>query len=415
MKAFLLIVIDQLRYDEHQFFPKLGASLGAPQKYRTDVFPTLTESVHASIATGSLPGAHGVIGDEWFEEDGSYRCISTRKARRDPFLDAPSAGRLIGRALAARGVDCFVVAGKEKVADIMAPPAFRPRGAVVASYRSERDNRYHLHIDDCRRSTEFARDLPEEAVAEGAFHNLRDPAIDMALVGVMTHLIEKHRSDDETPLFAFVGFHRLDVIGHRQRRATLGPVFASIDAATDLLVRRFQEHFIDSRIVVTADHGVRPVDRCVVYSDEAGGFIEIRGTDVLDLRSPVGSPRGDGHVMDGGTLRAWNPPERLSRVERALGAFNCTAPFRSMRDVHPRWGDRVAEASLDVGLAKPDWLGDIDLVAKSVSRPIIAEHGTASPEDAEVPWWCSGGGTGVGSHEGLRDELVAFFADELTA
>jgi hypothetical protein len=323
--------------------------------------------------------------------------------------------------LAAAGAECFVVAGKDKVADIMAPRAFVPTRALVATYRQPDPlvKEWHLMLEDGRSDVEDIDDLgpPDEDVAPSVVRSLDDKALDGGLVRLAEFLVTNCRERPHAPVFLFVGMHRLDLVGHRTPRDAMADDLASVDEAVAELVQWFRGTFESHRVVVTADHGVRAVERCIVHFDGArpdgigscpGGLLDVRGDEIRAGTSPLLGPRDDGYIMDGGTVRAWNPPERLERVQSAVDGLACASPFLQSAIGQPHWGHFFAEANANVALCKPHWLGVIDLASNTVSKPVVAEHGTRHADDRTVPWWGCPNGPIVG-HQALRDDALSFF------
>ena len=76
-KLVVTIVVDQLRYDYLERAPekfanegfRLLTERGAFMTFaRYNYFPTVTGPGHASYLSGSPPGVHGIIGNDWYDK-----------------------------------------------------------------------------------------------------------------------------------------------------------------------------------------------------------------------------------------------------------------------------------------------------------------------------------------------------------
>jgi len=81
----LLIAIDQFRYDYLERFGELYANNGLRRLMRDgasfvnanyDHFPTYTAPGHATMMTGAVPAATGIVGNEWVDKDAGKRITS---------------------------------------------------------------------------------------------------------------------------------------------------------------------------------------------------------------------------------------------------------------------------------------------------------------------------------------------------
>ena len=97
------IVVDQMRYDYltrfwddygQNGFKRLIANGFTAKNHHFDYIQTLTGPGHASVATGTTPRFHGIIANDWFEENKSLsgeKVISSsiddyKANRKDLFL-----------------------------------------------------------------------------------------------------------------------------------------------------------------------------------------------------------------------------------------------------------------------------------------------------------------------------------------
>lgn len=392
MDTLLIVVVDQLSWQDTPHFPKLRGLLGEATRIQVPYFPTVTETAHASFAFSAMPEQHGVIGSEWFVESPEG---TLRRRGIDPTSETDSFGGDAHRVvveLARRNVECFVVAGKPNVAHLLFPGLVVSHQQVVWVPM----DRSTLSLRP-RAAKPFDIPCPRDNKANG----LDDPRIDSLLIEQAGLLLDKVRRPEKSAnCLLFLGLPMVDRLGHWNCRESdrLRTHFERLDQEVTRLIEANLEG--DTAVVITGDHGWRKTDTAVWV--EATGFWRLRhGGNEEHLGLPGGvrfdENRMPAIICDGGTVRLWTTKgkeeavaewligvlkEDLDSVRLGVGLSDYLNEFQSN---HSNWGNVVGLAARHVALCKKEWI-----TKNGITRVPCVEHGTHFPEDRTVPLWRTG-------------------------
>lgn len=396
MDTILLVVIDQLGWQDIRHFTDLQSVLGDPVCVEVPYFPTVTETAHASLAFSALPEGHGVIGGEWFTE------VSKNTLGLCGISQAGGPLKPVTIELVRRHVECFVVAGKPKVAQLLFPisvaapdlPALHvPEEMVRVTLDRNKSGDIFFKIDEAKT---FPVPSPNRTPSDE-----NDPLIDTLLIEQASLLLNKVRQPHRiTNCLLFLGLPMVDRLGHRHPRdsETMCTHFKCVDKE----LAGFVKSNLDSEtaVIVTGDHGWRPTDTVIWVED--GKFRRLRRGGVPEVLGMPDAIRPDENgvpavVCDGGTVRLWVAPGEeaaaatqlrelltpdLSDVYYGTTLTNLLNRFNSN---HKNWGGVVGIAAYNVALCKRDWITKGQ--EPCVPRVPHAEHGTLNPDDRLVPLW----------------------------
>ncbi len=426
MKTFVTVVIDQLGWADRDNLKYITKRLGQPARVLTPYFPTVTETAHASLGTGSLPCSHGVIGSETLTGRDLRHC----RIRESIYVDnraQQTTSRL--EVLEDQGVQVFVVAGKENVAKLVDPrPNFSGPGVRVTYETDQMTEALALSVLD-----EYGHQAdPVWQLDTAPFPNgRRDPCFDSCLIEIARLLLRNAR-DPGRDAFLFLGLPYLDVFGHDHTRAN--PDFATTIQKLDARLDKFLNEIgigqaQNAGAVVTGDHGCRDVIAAVWpdstnrmrYALSLGrtGVLSLPTQELLTFFDEDGVER-PAILFDGGTVRLWTKDgcadavtrflnnensEWSAFLETAVIAKDLTACIRQVdASRHDNWGHVVGIAKRNVALCKRSWM---DLSQDGNAKIPRGEHGTDCDEDREVPWWGQ-----PDSHHTLIEAALAFFVGQ---
>jgi hypothetical protein len=200
MDIVIYVILDQLGLQDAAQFPRLSALLGPPDPATVPYFPTVTETAHASFAVCSSPADHGVIGaGSAVGRSG----IGFQFEEIDENVFSPSGcgyGKPFIVELASKGVECLVVAGKRKVAQLLCPRPLAREG-VTRIWPDIEESRWNLV-----KPGDAKPPLPRFAL-----ESLKDPETDALLIEAARMLLEHKREidlqryDGPRPCFLFLG------------------------------------------------------------------------------------------------------------------------------------------------------------------------------------------------------------------
>lgn len=300
MRTVLIIIVDQLTVPDAASFARLSTRYGQPASCDIGLAPSLTETAHATLATGIDPDAHGVIGGDWMSAPG--------------YLWSP----LVADALADGGARLFVVATKPKVAKLMIPygqrvPTRHP-DRLLSTTTDSRPSGHLLVTRDGAGALISSHVLPGDPFAETIW---ADEAVIDAAIDIV-----RNQYDAEIFSGIVVSLADVDVKGHRVPRgnARLTAHLQRIDqriidlidavaASTDALGATLD-------VMVTSDHGVRPITT-EVFVPPGESVAKVRSTG-LPLPWPVGVPfRSMGVQLASGSTR-----RRASRQQSRCSGSN---------------------------------------------------------------------------------------------
>ncbi len=427
MRTFVVVVVDQLMFDDARHLSRVCELLGNPVPVDVEYFPTLTETAHASISTGTLPMRHGVIGDETYVPSCAGDLESVWVDDEVYVADGIGSGRPLVHDLYASGVQSFVISGKPKVALLLDPLYDRAGGSTRITFEFEPDqNDKGLMVYEIGEGGQHRKPRPPYPRPS----NRLDPNLDRAMFNEANEALAFQRKDD-LPAFLFLGLSRLDTLGHENHRSSSAFVEA-LALLDELIFELLADHgLLDddvSRVIITGDHGCRNIQRLVALSED-NRHLKAWATEpwtpqapLFSMPLPVDLLRQDSNskpavILDGGTIRFWvqeGEEEKIvtwlrDRCFSFLDVAGVAAELPSeigpwtRASVHANWGDVVGIASRDVALCKRSWLfgGAHDFP----STRVVGEHGTATMEDRRVPWW--GHKT---DHSGIADAVKNFLA-----
>ncbi len=351
----LVIAVDQMRADYlERFAPLLTNGLGRLLREGvvfTDAhhFHAATETApgHATLATGTFPRRHGIIGNSWFDREAgeeAYCCGDPDHGVSPRNMAVPTLGDLLKATWPQSRV--FSASGKDRAAILMgghhADGAWwygRPTGGwVTSTYYGDRDsgpawlddfnaeNRLDLlfgaawaplmplehteayGIEPLQRGLSvdtFPHALGGYTVERSAFYAsiYRSPFLDGHLGDLAETLIEAEGlGEDEVPDLLALSFSALDTVGHG-----FGPNAPETLDTILRLDRTIGElfDFIDERIgmenvvvALSADHGVGRVPELVVRDGGEGGRFGAEQTLCLQrLQARLAGRFGDGEWL----------------------------------------------------------------------------------------------------------------------
>ncbi len=433
MKTFVAICVDQLGWSHCGDLPNLTTFLDAkPRLVRASYLPTLTETAHVTLASGTSPSSHGVVGGEVIRRDGD-RLVHLRMADDAYNGGRPGDGSELLHRLHEVDVQTFVIAGKDKVAFALDPrPSKVDRGSDVA-FRATYER---VYADDGRRILKI-QDGKEEAAFWPSFsldkRCLKHPDTDRLLLQA-AHKLLQNRWDPARHAFVFVGLPHLDQVGHRHPRTSeeVEDALKLLDVEIPRFLESCREEAEDPdglRTVVMGDHGSHEVDR-VVWPQGGRIWAAVRGGQQVELPLPVehlerspadGSPA---MIFDGGTVRFWTKPGQaravvdflqekknrwgeflehvvtLAELDRAIGKADADTSH------HENWGDVVGFATQQASLCKLDWMRWESVDGEQHPIAPWGEHGTSCDADRSVVWWGEGD-----AHHTLLEDAAAFFEE----
>ena len=274
-RAVLVVVIDSFRADYLQRFklPSLSrlAAEGASFKHlRIDYLPTATGVAHATIATGTDPGLHGIVVNNLFDRasgkpvdafaDGTAKNV-TAPTLADVWMD-----RTDGRAIVATQGGYFYAA-----AALAGHGGCRANGRPVYAAAYDRATGQWTTGSSCYRLHPALAERTSKAVWEAASgkwlgHDVAGPDAIRK-----TSLFAAHEADalvalveaepigaDDVPDLLLVNFKTPDFVAHLYGPDSkeMAETLAATDAAVGRMVAAVQAKAGDALVVITADHGM---------------------------------------------------------------------------------------------------------------------------------------------------------------
>ncbi len=391
MDTVIFVIIDQLGWADREHFRALTGLLGEPRKVTTPYLPTVTETAHASVSVAASPRRHGIIGGESLVEAG-HGALRLAQVDESVFQSGGyGEGEPMCSNFAVGDADCFVVAGKRKVAQLLCPESLRPHTLSRVTFDRSSDSGFTWSIQTSRRDTPR---FPDCNISE-----LRDADTDSLLIQAAATLLDTAAEFGNKRLLLLC-LPRLDIVGHWNDRHS--------QAIVETLVRLDRElvEFLSSQfkgqecaVAVTGDHGWRPVDTAIWLSHQQLHCLKRSGErTAFDLPGGIRTYGREGRpavVCDGETIRIWTEDSEEGRIAQWLNesfdgyltdvAFGhaLQAFLTRFESTHANWGQVVGFAKENVALCKPHWLEHENC---EVCVP-AAEHGSHSDRDFAVPMW----------------------------
>ena len=392
MKTFILVIVDQLGWRDRNRLPLLCKALGQPRQIVNNYLPTVTETAHATISTGTLPEQHGIIGEEsLFQAQGGG--IGSRRVDERVFRSGGyGAGTPLVLALCQGGIECLVVAGKPKVAHLLAPTGpLAPAGLTKLWLQPDRRGRLNWERTSTTRPLLPACEL----------RSLATPCADSLLIQAADGLLDDHFAvGGDRGVVLVLALPCVDILGHCNHRDSplMDNAFGRLDdELTDFIKRRLEA---GDAYTVVGDHGWRDVDTAVWLGNGKVWVCqrdeEPRSVELPDGILHVGEvdEAKPAIVCDGGTMRVWvregdqesvatwfmeNLPEGFDSVESGQ---ELSTILKERERVHENWGHIVCFVKKNVAVCKREWVKK----AEGIRVPVV-EHGTNFAEDATVPMW----------------------------
>lgn len=391
MDTILFVIIDQMGWADCGQFRSLTRLLGEPRKVTTPYFPTVTETAHASVSVASPPKTHGIIGGESLVESGGGQLRLVQVDESVFQSRGYGDGTPFEHNFTAGDAECFVVAGKRKVAQLLCPEPLRPRTLTRVTFERSSGNRLCWSIQTSRRDTPI---LPDCSISE-----LDDPDSDSLLIRAAATLLDCAAEFAKNRVLLLC-LPRLDAIGHwndRDSRAIVETLQRLDRELTDFLSLQFEGQ--ECAVVVVGDHGWRPVDTAIWFSNHQVNCLKLNGErtqfNLPDGIRTYGREGKPAILCDGGTVRIWTQEGQENGVARwlndALGEYLTDVRFRPALEAfleqhgsaHTNWGQVVGFAKENAALCKPGWVEHTD---GKVCVP-VAEHGSDFERDLVVPMW----------------------------
>jgi len=205
MDTVIFVIIDQLGWADREHFRGLTGLLGEPRKVTTPYLPTVTETAHASVSVAASPRRHGIIGGESLVEAG-HGALRLAQVDESVFQSGGYGdGEPLCSNFAVGDADCFVVAGKRKVAQLLCPEALRPHTLTRVTFNRSSGSGFAWSIQTSRRDTPR---LPDCHISE-----LRDADTDSLLIQAAATLLDAAAESGKIRLLLLC-LPRLDIIGH---------------------------------------------------------------------------------------------------------------------------------------------------------------------------------------------------------
>jgi predicted AlkP superfamily pyrophosphatase or phosphodiesterase len=374
----VLFVVDQMRADyldrfRARFGPDGFRQLLAGARFTECAYPyAITETApgHATLATGTTPDRHGIVGNEWYDR-ALGRMVTSVEDPAAPLVGASGTGasprRLLadtlgdGMRLATGGrALTFAVAGKDRAA-ILSVGAM----ASGAYWYDEGSGRMVT-------SNYFRDSLPAWASRFDASHYAgkrtaddfrRQPAFHDMLLDFAASLVEgEHLGEDDDPDLLVVGLSGVDFLGHHvgPYDHALEEMLVRLDGQIADFLRRLDMRIGRDRLIValSADHGVSPTHAQVGAAgrraDDAPVLLERRRIESVLSQALVrrAGDRPAPRLLGDSATRFWLDPGDLQRASLSLEA--------------------AVSAAGDAALAIPGILGYVSRDAASVD-PLTAE------------------------------------------
>jgi predicted AlkP superfamily pyrophosphatase or phosphodiesterase len=320
-KLVVTIIVDQMRYDYLERAPERFANEGFRlliergafmTSARYNYFPTITGPGHASYLSGSPPGIHGIIGNDWFDKRTGkemYCCADTNVvAVGTTNKSAMSPKNFVGATVADQmrlHFNSKVISVSMKDRGAILPAGKKPHGAfwfesksgnfITSTYYMTNLPQWVVDFNERKipptyigktweRLHEpneylFADNAPGEGKLKGATNSMFNHTISTSTNGfdvvydspfsdeLLTHFAiaaidSEQLGQDSQPDMLCVSYSAMDAIGH-----TFGPYSHEvqdetfrIDRQLEILFRHIEEKvgLANTYIVLTSDHGVAP-------------------------------------------------------------------------------------------------------------------------------------------------------------
>ena len=428
----VLLVVDQMRWDYPERAPEhgFGRFLREGTYYanaRHAHVPTYTGVGHASLATGSYPSEHGILGNDFYDPAAkkTLYCVEDESGAKGPFrLKVATLGDRLKEANA--GAKVVSISGKDRAAILMGG-----RKADLALWYDKKSGRFVTSGYYGKPPSWVEAFNDENEVPEARRSSIRQtPHFDMLTLALAKRALEAmDLGEDDAPDLLLVSLSATDYLGH-----ALGPFDPKMD---DNLTRIDRElgsflDFLDFKVGaafyaagLSSDHGVLPVPE-----SEQGRAMGARRVSQKQLRSYLeeGLRAGFGRPVGGGDwILGWNPPVLYLDAEAAAKAGGLSALERKAAELigaredvvwaHPARAipksaafAAVYERSLPVSRD-----GVVAFLNKEgvllTDYPEGTSHGTPYDYDARVPVALLGPGVAAGRRK--REAFTAELAPAL--
>ncbi|HVS12925.1 MAG TPA: alkaline phosphatase family protein [Thermoanaerobaculia bacterium] len=452
----LFLVVDQVRADyltrfrplfEHGLARLLEESAVFTDNHQAHA-RTETAAGHATLATGTFPSSHGVVGNYWFDRASGeevYSAVDPEVGRSARNLKRPTLGDLFKRswpeskvfALGGKDRSAILTAGAEadaaywyssRTGTFTTTAAYRAEGEAEPEWLAAFHQRKLLDrlfgetwspllpageaakygVEPLDRG-DFSRGFPYSigsfsVVPDAAFYGAiySTPFVDGYVVDLAKALIDgEGLGQDATPDFLGVTLSSLDSIGH-----TYGPDAPETLDTLMRIDRRLGDllDFVDERVgrdqvivTLSSDHGVGRVPEVArVGGEDAGRF----GTEQVVCVQQLGARITREMALEGidwmpemGYLDRATLASRQVDAERVLDALAAGLPAcpRIDRVLRPR--DLALDSDdqmvrLFARSYDPERSGDffVVLAPDTLATTTTASHGTPYRYDTWVPW-----------------------------
>ena len=409
----LIIVVDQLRY---AYAPLLKETVKTfPIFHASDSCsaPTLTETMHASIATGVFPKKHGIISDGFFNQSknkASYWSFDTMyKKHYIPQLKNGSLPLLASCAYDA-GYQVLVFGGKDKTVKLMS----EAEKCTARSWWGQQINgTYGFNLEYSNLRIKRALEKPLETLLPFDKANVVSSRFDAKVCDIAMKSYATLKNEIG-PWAIFILFPALDYIGH-----AFGPgshqVKQALEQVDSFIMRIYNETSDDNPILlITGDHGCRAVNTAIVLDDEKNPsqFVVYQRNNAVfkhscDIPLPALKIGVINHIsFDGGLFRIWLSNKRSistvhSWLQSSLGAYISTSNAQGVDEslvirnsAHDHLGDIFAFSKQNVAFFKHGWCKGADKIPSRSSlicsqEMPMGEHGSLEDDDRIVPLFMS--------------------------
>lgn len=326
---------------ETEYIRQLCADERFQYKSIDAIFPSSTAAGHAAIFTGVYPGANGVTGKEYLDDDGELSRFNNPGVLDVPTLFDVARSKGLGTAMiSSKANACKMLSG---ATDAAIWPASVPDWVI-----------------------ETVGPPPDESTQYGDFAGWY-----IELDRWVLKTVEAYLEQNDSPAFVGINVGSLDKCGHR-----FGPVPAAETAEALCAVSEGLEELVATLdatrpdrwcLIITADHGMTRVDTGIPARDIVG--------DVTDEDIPM--------TLDGGVLYVWAGDDR-ARIAEALRLSEGVAEIIDIDD-----GARRAELHIEHPRIPPliavSERGYMFIEALLFMDYTLGSHGTTLDTDVEVP------------------------------
>jgi predicted AlkP superfamily pyrophosphatase or phosphodiesterase len=403
LKTVIVILIDQLKWDDHIYFPNITRILGSPQKYDVPYFPTITETAHASISTNHYQYYHGVVGSESFNIVENPSIIVEKKVINEDWCKSFEVDKknIQIHKFNNSGIQTFVLSAKDKVAKLIDPEDQR-EGRTCRIFCRQPENfqnlEYFIDGNDLvmKNWPALKNNLPK-------LETLEDERIDQAFLDIAKEMLSDKFRDPAKDAVFFLSLSYTDTSGHKfghNNQHFIKGLKRLDKSIGDFISNCKRDETSDPIFWVISDHGCREIKHYIWPSeDEKRINVAENGivNKVIDI--PVDYlyefeyefDKKPTITFDGGMMRLWVRKEALKKMadflKEKLSPYIDEIVFFKLDKIsryfnHRNFGNITVLAKKDVAFCKRAWV-----LKNNIFNYPLGEHGSQFDEDRIVPFW----------------------------